>query len=275
MRFENSIQAKGSIPLSDEQIQRVAPSIFAVSPHESRSSRFTAIPTINVLQGLRREGFEPFYAAQSRARDVGRREFTRHMLRLRQPNQLARVVGDVFPEVVITNANDGSSSYVMDAGMFRLVCLNGAVVGNNIVEGVHLRHTGDIVGRVIEGAYEVVKEFGRITDHVEQFQAITLSGGERAAFGKAALVAKYGEQTAYPVTVEQVLEARRGEDESNDLWTTFNVVQENVIRGGLQYRNAQGRRNTTRSVTGISQNVAINKALWTLAEEMAKLKAAA
>ncbi|MEN9476374.1 MAG: hypothetical protein RLZZ300_515, partial [Pseudomonadota bacterium] len=43
-------------PLSDEQIRAVAPSIFAQAAHESRSARYTYIPTIEVLAGLRREG---------------------------------------------------------------------------------------------------------------------------------------------------------------------------------------------------------------------------
>lgn len=44
-------------PLSDDQIRRVAPSIFADGKHESRSERYTYIPTIEVLRGLRNEGF--------------------------------------------------------------------------------------------------------------------------------------------------------------------------------------------------------------------------
>jgi hypothetical protein len=46
-------------PLSDDQIHRVAPSIFADGKHESRSERYTYIPTIEVLRGPRNEGFQP------------------------------------------------------------------------------------------------------------------------------------------------------------------------------------------------------------------------
>ena len=56
-------------PLSDDQIRAVAPSIFAEDKHASRSERYTYIPTVDVLTGLRREGFEPFMVAQSRVRD--------------------------------------------------------------------------------------------------------------------------------------------------------------------------------------------------------------
>jgi len=54
-------------------------------------------------------------------------------------------------------------------------------------------------------------------------------------------------------------------------------VQENVIRGGMrgQSVDANGRRQVraVRAVTGIDQDVKLNRALWTLAEEMRRLKA--
>jgi len=59
------------------------------------------------------------------------------------------------------------------------------------------------------------------------------------------------------------------------VWTTFNRIQENVVRGGLHGRSANGRRMSTREVTAIDGNVKLNRALWTLAERMAEIKAAA
>lgn len=62
--------------------------------------------------------------------------------------------------------------------------------------------------------------------------------------------------------------------------TTFNVIQENTVKGGLHgvsvnAETGQRRRQTTRAVTGIDQDVRLNKALWLLGERMAQLKHAA
>jgi hypothetical protein len=104
-------------PLTDDQLRRVAPSIFAEAPHDSRSERYTYIPTISVLEDLRREGFEPFMVAQTRTRDDSRREHTKHMLRLRHRTQtLAKDTN----EIVLINSHDGSSAYRMTAGTYRL-----------------------------------------------------------------------------------------------------------------------------------------------------------
>jgi hypothetical protein len=48
-------------------------------------------------------------------------------------------------------------------------------------------------------------------------------------------------------------------------------VQENLINGGLRGRNANGRVITTRAVTGIDQNIRLNRALWVLADELHRL----
>ncbi len=270
---QNNIRS--ATPISNEQIARVAPSIFATEPHESRSEKYTYIPTVEILTGLRKHGFEVFAAGQSRCRDVGKREFTKHMLRLRRDTGTARILGEELPEVVLINSHDGTSSYQMMAGMFRLVCLNGLVVPSSISSDIRIPHKGDILNNVIEGAFSVVENFDKTRANIETMKALTLSTGEARAFASAALVAKYGEPEGVkplPISPERALDARRREDPRSDLWTTFNRVQENLVRGGQSSRSAIGRRTRTREVAGISQNVQLNRALWTLADEMARLK---
>jgi len=82
-RFANPTQIRSESPLSDAQIMRVAPSIFATDAHHSRSERYSFVPTVDVLAGLRKEGFQPFMVGQSRTRIADKREFTKHMIRLR------------------------------------------------------------------------------------------------------------------------------------------------------------------------------------------------
>ncbi len=58
--------------------------------------------------------------------------------------------GQEVPEIILLNSHDGSSSYQMIPGIFRFVCTNGTVCGNNFGE-IRVPHKGDIVGQVIEG----------------------------------------------------------------------------------------------------------------------------
>lgn len=263
-------------PLTDDQLRRVAPSVFADAAHDSRSTRYAYIPTIDVLAGLRREGFEVFSATQARARTEDRREHTKHLLRLRHASQFGRLDADSTPEIVLLNSHDGSSSYQMMGGVFRMVCANGLIVPDGTCQTVKVQHSGKVQDKVIEGAFEVLDGLTRVIDSRDAMRAVSLSDDESRILARAALQLRFDptEEKAAPVTEDQVLRARRIDDRAPDLWTTFNRVQENVIRGGLAGRNANGARQRTRAVTGIDQDVKLNRALWTLAEEMRRLKTA-
>ena len=63
------------------------PEYFGEDRHTSRSERYAYIPTITVPENLQREGFQPFFACQTRVRDQSRREYTKHMLRLRRTDR--------------------------------------------------------------------------------------------------------------------------------------------------------------------------------------------
>lgn len=257
-------------PLSDDQIRAVVPSIFADAPHGSRSERYAYIPTATVLSKLRNEGFEPFMVCQTRVRNEDRREFTKHMIRLRHASQIN---GNEANEIILLNSHDGTSSYQMLAGMFRFVCHNGLVCGDTTAD-IRVPHKGDVVGQVIEGAYEVLDGFERVQQSRDAMRSVVLNAEEEEVFARSALTLKYddpGKPT--PVTESQLLRARRSDDRRPDLWSTFNRVQENLIKGGLSGRMTNGRRQRTREVQGIDQNLRLNRALWMLAEGMRQLKA--
>jgi Domain of unknown function (DUF932) len=257
-------------PLTNDQIHRVAPSIFAEAPHESRSQRYAYIPTAAVLAELRKEGFQPFMACQTRVRDEGKREHTKHMLRLRHASQIN---GAEANEIILLNSHDGTSSYQMLAGMFRFVCSNGLVCGDTVAD-VRVPHKGDVAGSVIEGAYEVLQGFERVKESRDAMRAITLDEGEAEVFARAALALKYdptGNKPA-PITESQILMPRRFDDRRPDLWSVFNRTQENLTKGGLHGRSANGRRQKTRPVQGIDSDVRLNRALWMLADGLRQLK---
>ncbi len=72
-----------------------------------------------------------------------------------------------------------------------------------------------------------------------------------------------------------LLTARRDEDytdgEGNrDLYRTFNVLQENTLRGGVQGVNPRGRKTRTRSIRSVSATITLNQKLWQIAEQTAE-----
>ena len=267
----NAHQISGREPLDNEALYRYVPSIFASEAHDSRSERYVYVPTIDIVEGLRREGWFPFFAVQSVPRDGSRHGHAKHMLRLRRDDGIGK---QEAAEVIIVNSHDGTSSYQMFAGMLRFVCTNSLVAGERF-EDVRVPHKGNIQHDIIEGVYTVAEDFPRLINASETMKEIQLGEDERRVLAEASLVARYGEEES-PVRPDQIIQPRRREDAGQSLWMTYNTIQENMIRGGLhgQRRNAEGRirRSQTRPINGIDQNVTLNRALWTLAEGMQRLK---
>jgi uncharacterized protein DUF932 len=269
--------------LTEMDIFNRAPSVFAIQAHASRSERFKPIPTIEVIRGLGREGWGVTSAQQQVVRIADRKHFCKHMLRLRKLDRTDLAVGDNILEMILVNGNDGSAAYQLDAGIFRIACMNGMVVKSSDFGGVRVRHTGEAVQKVIDGSYEVLQSAERALTAPQDWSKIQLTDRERFAFAKGAAVERWGVDEATnnplaPIGPDDILRARRSADTGRDLWSTFNVIQENVTQGGQAGRTATGRRHTTRQIRGIDQNMSVNRGLWQMAEYLsqhASLKQAA
>lgn len=264
-------------PIESDRLRAIAPSIFAEDAHGSRSDKYAYIPTSAVLERLEREGFQPYAVSQGGSRDETKRGFTKHLIRLRHASAEMQV-GNTFSEIVLLNSHDGTSSYRLMGGVYRCACANGLVVSQSTLEDIRIPHKGDVAGLVLDGCISIMDKLPEVSEAIAEMQALSLSGPEQTAFARAALIARYGEDES-PVRPDQILAPRRSADVRGDLWTVLNSVQENIIRGGVPYiqRNDNGvriARRSTREIRGVDQNTSVNRALWTLAEEMRAIKTA-
>ena len=175
------------------------------------------------------------------------------------------------------------------------------MVADSTVASLSIQHKGNIVEDVLEGSFQIIGQSQKALGTVENWSGLTLTAGEQGAFAEAARELRFADNEGTittPITSAQLLAPRREADANGpwqgrnrwgsslavgpktDLWHTMNVVQENVIKGGLSgiARDENGRRKrrvTTREVSGIDQDVKLNRALWRLAERMAERKAIA
>jgi hypothetical protein len=279
--------------MTEDAIRASAPSVFAVTKHDSRSERFAPIPTIEILRGLAKEGFHVVGARQSVSRVPGKADFTKHLLRLRRfGGDVANyAVGDTVCEMYLQNANDGTSAYNLDASLFRIACLNSMTMKLATLDAVKVYHSGSaerVMGKVIEGTFRVLDASVAALEAPRQWSQINLDGDEQRLLADASALVRWGANEepasdAEPAAVTTynplgLLTARRTEDRANNLWTTFNRIQENAIRGGVAGRTLQTggnvRRATSRPVKAIDVDIKINKRLFDLADAFAQLKGA-
>lgn len=254
--------------LTLDDIHARAPSAFAEEAHISRSERYQYVPTYKVLEVLYREGFRAYQASQAKSRKPNGEDYTKHLIRMRHPDLVP--VNGIYPEVNLLNSHDGSSAFKLKLGLWRIVCLNGMIAGQDFA-GVSVHHKGDIRHAVTEGAYSVVQQGPKLLDMIGTLRDTPCTEIEAEVLAGSVLTYQYGDEP--PVEPFSLLQTRRDEDKAGDLWTRYQVVQENSTKGGLAYRNsASGRRNTTRAVRGIDADLRLNAAIWDLTQHLLKLK---
>ncbi|SEF89421.1 DUF932 domain-containing protein [Marinobacterium lutimaris] len=260
--------------LSQDQLYRQAPAIFADMPDSNVSDRYGFVPTIDVVNALQAEGWHPVRAQQTQSRLPERRSVARHMVRFRQDPDRQIQVGDSVAELVLCNSHDRTSAYQLDLGLFRLVCSNGMVTPVGDVGGIRVRHGRHVVDEILEGSIALIDEAPEIASAVDRFRSLRLSPDEAKLFAQSALTLRYGEDwvNTSPVPPDRLLHARRREDLETDLWHVFNRTQENLLKGGLRGRSAKGRHTQTRPIRSVTEDVRLNRALWQLTEHFAALK---
>ncbi|WP_422646362.1 DUF932 domain-containing protein [Agrobacterium tumefaciens] len=95
------------------------------------------------------EGFVPVGAKQSATRTEGKADFTKHLIRLRRVDDGKNYhVRDTVCEILLKNANDGTSAYELMAGLFRIRCLNSLVTQTGTIEETKVRHSGDVQSNI-------------------------------------------------------------------------------------------------------------------------------
>ena len=285
-----AIRAREGESLDNSELAAMIPSLFAMEAHESRSNRFVPIPTIKVLDGLRAADFQPVFAQQARTRVVGKENFTRHMVRMRHKS-LTNSQGRAF-EIILTNANDGTSAYKMIAGIFRFVCLNGLFTGETF-SPVHVRHSGaTAIDQVRDGALNILQMAPEVMAMIDEMSATPVTRQEAEEYAQAAHLLRFSDkykenengrlvvdEYATPIAPIDLLRARRIEDKKPTVWKLYNTVQEHAIKGGqrgvIRGNNGRLRNQKVQSVTSIQGAEKLNRNLWDLAESMVKRKRAA
>ena len=218
-----------NITLTNDQIVKLAPAAGAKAPHEMVSDRYSFVPTIEAVELLRSVGWLPVSVKQSGTRKDDRKGYQKHIIRFMQgalANDQERV------DLVMTNSHDRGCAFQLCASIWRKICCNGLMVSSELFNFSH-KHIGFDGQSFMDSAYQIAEGAGEIADQVEDLKTIELAPDEKGVFAMAAHHLLYENPEAAPIRPEKLLCERRYDDKGNDLWTTFNVVQENIMKGGI------------------------------------------
>ena len=245
-----------------DQLKSQTPSVFATSPSTKMSDKYVFVPTMDILENFEREGWE-----LASAKQVGRGIHSVHELRLRN-GELPKV-GDTLVEAIIRNSHNGMASFRVSAGLHRLVCSNGLTVPTALAESFNIRHSRFDLDEVKRLTESFAGKLPKIEGSVKRMMEREMTIDEKIEFVRKSVGIRFGQDKVLnELQIVGLLTPNRDEDQGDDLWTTFNVVQEKYIRGGIETTSQRGRRTKLRGLQNIMAVNQVNTKLWTLAEEM-------
>lgn len=240
--------------ISLNSLRERVPAIFTKTPSPKVSDRYSFADSEYYLQKF----IDADWFIHS-ARQVSKSEYAPHQVILRN-NDIA-TVGDLLPQLIFTNSHNGIKKMTIDTGIYRLVCSNGLVVPTSITQSLSIKHLdlGDsTTDTIVNSFYEKVPI---IMNNIDRMRNKILTDDEIDNFTYNALQIRF--INAVGININDVVKPSRIEDYSDDLWTVFNVVQEKLIRGGIQLPS----KRRSRPINNFVNDNNINTKLWELAEQ--------
>ena len=258
--------------LTKENIASLAPSVFSTKPSSDVSSKYTHIPTEKVIDDMEQLGWKPIEAKEVKARKNSTKGFQKHLLVFR--NEDVVINGDdgdtVFPQILLTNSHDGKNSFQFQAGLYRMICSNGLVIADTQFEAVKMRHMGYTFEDLQIKIKEMVAKLPLTVESMNKMKETILEETEILSFAREAIATRFNKEELRRIEVDlkDLTFPIRKEDEGNDVWSVFNVVQEKLLTGDFNYR-AGGKVRKAREVKNFKQDMLINKRLFDVALEYA------
>ena len=264
-------------PLTLEELKAQAPALFSEQPHHEVSEQYHFIPTIEVVKEIKAHNWHPVSVSQANVRDEDKEGTQQHLVKFRHFEDLLNPSENAV-ELLLFNSHDRTKSFSISAGIYRFVCSNGLVIADSVFETYKIKHLGDKdkkdnavdndVARAIE-SITAIKPM--LMNKINQFESIILTQTEKESFAKSSIPLRFDNHLE--VDYQDLLIPHREEDKKDDLYTTLNVIQENLLRGNISGINKDsGRRFTSKQISSISKDVDVNQRLWDIAERIATIK---
>lgn len=245
-----------------DTLRTTVPAVFTTTAAPNRSNKYVFVSTEQILEKFQTDGWQIHSAKQS-----GKGLYGSHQIRLRN-DSLPKMVGDCFLESIITNSHNGTKIFSVKTGIHRLACSNGLTVPTAISQNVKLRHMNFDFNEVRNITDAFADSLPIIEKSMIKMMNRPMSDDEKIAFIQKAINIRWKDgKIPGTIPITELITPNRIADSGNDMWTLFNIVQENFVRGGINYTMPTGRKNTMRELKNFNVVNEINTQLWELAEE--------
>jgi hypothetical protein len=256
--------------LNETEIREKAKSIFTAKGAPGTSEKYAHISTFQIIQDMEKLGWGVVDAKQVRARKGD--GYQKHLVVFRNNDIVINGEdGDhAYPQILLTNSHDGKNAFTFTAGLFRMVCENGLVICSKEFENLKIRHYGYDFEELKNVISTMVEKLPLTVESMNSFKKKKLRKEQIAEFAKKAAAIRFGVEQLENITIDfdDLVTPTRPEDNGDDLWSVFNVVQEKLVHGMFEYTSGAKLRKA-RKIKNFRQDLDLNAKLYELAVEYA------
>ena len=209
------------------------------------------IPTLDVVQKLQNEGWKIQGVDEARAKN---RKIVSNYVQMQHPDfavKNSKGKDEAYTSITISNSCNGIKPLQMSLGMFRQVCTNGLVRFNQHAESENIKHIEVNYMNLDSFITSVTSKTGKLLTEVNEMKHKGLSIEDMRKLATEAARLRYNDLD--DINIDDLLTVNRIEDESNDLWTVFNRIQENL----------------THDVNNMNEDIRLNQQLYNLVNQYA------
>ncbi len=235
------------------------------APSPKLTGKYMFIDSRRVAEDMRDLGYEVSDFRKPNTRTANG-AYGLHEIEFRRPQDL-RLSPTEAPRVIFMNSYDGTRKAQFLSGLIRFACSNGLVIGDHIQQHKFL-HVGNYEEQLVEQLKVAGENAIKAFDKIEAYRDLRINEEIALEMATEALQLRYGGEDTPALDPMLLLQPRRREDLGMDLYTRWNVLQENILRGGLPIID-EGSVRYTQPVRNIEKSNRLNQGLWTLMEQFA------
>ena len=209
------------------------------------------IPTLDVVEKLQDEGWRLSGVAEQRGKN---RKISNNYVQMQHPDfaiQNNKGKDEAYTSITISNSCNGAKPLQMSLGIFRQVCTNGLIAFDRHGETENIKHIAINARDLDRFIIPMNNKVNKLLTEVSEMKHRGLSIEDMRKLATEAASLRYANLD--DINIDDLLVVNRVEDESNDLWTVFNRIQENL----------------THDVQNMSEDIKLNQRLFALAETFA------
>lgn len=207
------------------------------------STDYRTINTGSIISQFAEHGFKLTEYKETRVQKEEKENKMRHMVRMSLDT-----INGVRRDVIIFNSHDTSTSLRLNIGSFRAVCMNLCVFGDSLLPEMKIRHTDSNADILIQAYIMMAKKALDEELTIRQnMEAKLLTFSDINEFAREAMVIKEG-STEGILDYSAVSQIQRPEDNSMDLFTVFNRIQEGIVQGNYRKESVKIDEDTGKSI---------------------------